>query len=240
MRTSRFFINEPLTAGSEVALDEKQAHYVSKVLRLARGSEIVLFNGDGHDYRCRLEIVSRGSTRALVMEPMVNATESPLRVTLSQALCRGERMDYCLQKSTELGVACVQLLYSERVELRLEGDRLERRLEHWRGVIQSASEQCGRATVPELRPPISLDGWAALPGPRLVLDAGAGSSLAPIARRDEVDFAVGPEGGFSQAELERLGRAGVIAVRLGPRVLRTETAGPAAIAVLQALAGDLA
>lgn len=239
MRLSRLFIAEPLKVGADVALGEKHAHYLKRVLRIAAGAEIVLFNGDGNDYRCRISGFGRGAARAEVLDARSNAADSPLRVTLSQALSRGERMDYCLQKATELGVSVVQLLLSERVELRLPGERLDKRLAHWRGVMISASEQCGRATVPELRAPIELHEWAALPGRRFVLDADAGLPLSRAEFNDEVDLAVGPEGGFSDAERDALARGGVTAVRLGPRVLRTETAGPAAIAVLQSISGDM-
>lgn len=239
MRTNRVFIAAALEVGCEVLLAQKQAHYLSRVLRLKEGAEVVLFNGDGNDYRCRLDGYTRESARAAVLECLPKGSDSPLKINLAQALSRGDRMDYCLQKSTELGVACVQLLTSERVELKLAGSRLSSRLQHWRSVMESASEQCGRATVPELCSPIDLEAWAALPGTRLVLDAGAGRALREVELGDSIDIAIGPEGGFSEAELEMVRQNGVIAVRLGPRILRTETAGPAAIAVLQAISGDL-
>lgn len=239
MRDHRLFTREPLAAGARITLGEKPAHYLCRVLRLAEGAELVLFNGDGYDYRCRLESAGRGGVRVEVLQRRPNAAESPLRITLSQALSRGERMDYCLQKATELGVASVQLLLSERVELKLAGDRLEKRLAHWRGVMESASEQCGRATVPDLAAPIDLHSWIALGGKKLFLDADVGLPLREADLGDQVDIAVGPEGGFSEAELDAMKRGGVIAVRLGPRILRTETAGPAAIAVLQSIGGDL-
>lgn len=132
----------------------------------------------------------------------------------------------------------MQLLISERVELKLSGQRLIKRLTHWRGVMQSASEQCGRATVPQLHPPVGLPEWLATNGTRLVLDADADRSLRETRIADEIDIAVGPEGGFSERELQAMSQAGVGAVRLGPRILRTETAGPAAIAVLQSMTGD--
>lgn len=202
----------------------------------------MLFNGDGCDYRCRLLTLKAGIVEAEVLEATENRAESPFKITLSQAMSRGERMDYCLQKATELGVSAVQLLDSERVELKLAGARLDKRMAHWRGVMQSASEQCGRAIVPELRAPVSIGEWLAVGSPRqsraLVLDAGAADALSDVDADNEVDIAVGPEGGFSGAELASMKAAGVTSVRLGPRILRTETAGPAAIAVLQSLRGD--
>lgn len=226
--------------GETVSLEGPAAHYLSRVLRLTEGAEVVLFNGDGHDYPARLEQFSKKQVLARVLDRRPNACTSPLKITLSQALSRGERMDYSLQKATELGVHAVQLLTSERVELRLKGDRLEKRMAHWRGVLIAASEQCGRATVPELRTPIGLDAFSQGDGNRLVLDASAQTPLSGFSPGGEVDLAVGPEGGFSAAEIEAVTRQGVMAVSLGPRILRTETAGPAAIAVLQSISGDFA
>lgn len=240
MRNHRLYTDQPLKSGAEVALYGQPAHYLHRVLRLAEGSEIALFNGDGHDYRCSIVGATKGGVRVKVLEQCPNGAESPLRITLCQSLSRGERMDYSLQKATELGVAAVQLLLSERVELKLAGDRLEKRMAHWRGVMASACEQCGRAVVPELRAPIALHEWTAPDGTRLVLDAGADRTLSQVPLRGEVEIAIGPEGGFSESELEAMKQGGVTAVRLGPRILRTETAGPAAIAVLQFLSGDFA
>lgn len=238
MRTHRLFTSEPLTEGETVSLVGKPAHYLSRVLRLPEGTEIVLFNGDGNDYLCRLNDFGRGEVRAQVLERQQNRAQSPLDITLCQAVSRGERMDYTLQKTTELGVNAVQLLLSDRVEVKLDSRRLEKRLAHWRGVVESASEQCGRATVPELRAPIDLHTWLAGSGMRLVLDDGGAQALSAVELADRVEIAVGPEGGFSEAELGAMKASGVLPVRLGPRIMRTETAGPAAIAVLQAIAGD--
>lgn len=238
MRTHRLFTPEPLTEGETVSLVGNPAHYLSRVLRLPEGTEIIVFNGDGNDYLCRLDDFGRGEVRAQVLERQRNRTRSPLDITLCQAVSRGERMDYTLQKATELGVNAVQLLLSERVEVKLDSRRLEKRLAHWRGVVESASEQCGRATVPELRAPIDLHTWLAGSGMRLVLDDGGAQALGAVELADRVEIAVGPEGGFTEAELDAMKAGGVLAVRLGPRIMRTETAGPAAIAVLQAIAGD--
>ena len=239
MRTDRLFTSSTLRVGDETLLDEKAAHYLSRVLRLVKDSEVTLFNGDGNDYRCRLMRLSRESVQLMVLERLANTADSSMRITLSQAMSRGDRMDYCLQKATELGVTQVQLLDSERVELKLSGERLEKRLTHWRGVIQSASEQCGRATLPQLHPPMALHQWLAVPGRQLVLDANAKVSLRQTELSESVNIAVGPEGGFSEDEIESMQRAGVLAVHLGPRILRTESAGPAAITVIQAMVGDL-
>jgi len=149
-------------------------------------------------------------------------------------------LDQTLQKSTELGVAAFQPLISERVEVRIKPDRQDKRMEHWRNVVISACEQCGRAFIPAVYEPLSLGEWLGLDrqGPRLVLEPGADSALTRISLEDKVALLAGPEGGFSDSELALMRLHDVQAARLGPRILCTETAGPAAIAILQALAGD--
>ncbi len=242
MRISRLFTDQPLSPDDVVILEERTGHYLLRVLRLRAGDALVLFNGDGSDYAAELtERRDRAEVRVNARLPAV--AESRLELTLVQAVGKGDRMDTSLQKATELGVAAVRPLFTERTEVRLDGKRLDRRLEHWRGVLVAACEQSGRARVPELLPSLSLDDWLAEPatGLRFALAPGAERGLASVSLPDgAAEVLVGPEGGFSEAELKKLVLAGCTAVSLGPRVLRTETAGPAALAVLQALWGDLA
>lgn len=241
MRVSRIYTDQPLRAGGRIVLEGKKALYLARVLRLRAGDALVLFNGDGSDYASEIVSVRKERIEAGVNTKLPAVAEPELRITLVQAIARGERMDYCLQKATELGVAAVQPVFTERVEVRLEGPRLERRMAHWRGVIASACEQSGRAVVPGLHEPVSLDAWLAVETEalRLVLDPVSGQSLAgQTIPGAAVEILVGPEGGLSHAEMTLLQSAGTRRVALGPRVLRTETAGPAAIAVLQAIAGD--
>jgi 16S rRNA (uracil1498-N3)-methyltransferase len=165
-----------------------------------------------------------------------------LRITLVQAVSKGDRMDLSLQKAAELGVYAVQPLFSERTEVRLGGDRMERRVDHWQRVLISACEQCGRARVPLVLEPVGLEEWLAVEDTQhcVVLEPTAERPLAAhVLQGDELAVVVGPEGGFSERELKLFQLAGVQALSLGPRVLRTETAGPVALAVLQALHGDL-
>jgi 16S rRNA (uracil1498-N3)-methyltransferase len=211
---------------------------------------VVLFNGDGHDYVAEVLRPARRQMALRVDSRLPGLPEPPVAITVVQALSRGERMDQTLQKCTELGAAAFQLLLCERVEVRLGEDRLGQRMEHWRGVIVAACEQCGRARVPELFEPLSCAAWLqrATRATRLVLDPQAADPLARFvvdpgsAATVElaVELAVGPEGGFSELELAQMQAHGVREVRLGPRILRTETAAPAALAVLQSLVGDLA
>jgi len=203
---------------------------------------IVLFNGDGHDYASELLRFGKNTATLSVKSRLPAARESGLDITVVQAISRGERMDQTLQKCTELGVKCFQPLQSERVEVRLKADKPAKRREHWQAVVISACEQSGRAVVPEVLMPLDVHDWlrAGPAGSRLVLAPGAETPLSRIEISGPVQIAVGPEGGFSEFEMNQMALNGLQAVSLGPRVLRTETAAPAAVAVLQALAGDFA
>ena len=241
LRTSRVHTPQALEKGREVVLENSAAHYLCRVLRVTPGQAVTLFNGDGFDYPAEVRRTGRREVVLRVEGRQPGLPESRLRITVAQALCRGERMDQTLQKCTELGAAAFQPLVTERAEVRLHGERLQRRLDHWRGVVVSACEQCGRARVPEVRAPLTLPEWLDQEprGLRLVLDPAAESPLSGARVGDQVALAVGPEGGFSDAELGLLRERDVKAFRLGPRILRTETAAPAAVAILQTLAGDL-
>ena len=241
LRLHRVHTAQPLHSGAEIRLDSATSHYLGRVLRVVRGQTLVLFNGDGSDYDAEVLEAARQSMLLRVNSSRPGIAEPVLHITVAQAVSRGERMDLTLQKCTELGAAAFQPLFSERVEVRLRGDKLARRMAHWQGVVVAACEQCGRAVVPEVLPALTLDDWlqSTASGPRLLLDPAAQQSLAEKTPGDRVEVVVGPEGGFSDAESARIHASGVTGVRLGPRVLRTETAGPAAVAVLQSRAGDL-
>jgi 16S rRNA (uracil1498-N3)-methyltransferase len=244
MRVTRVHVELPLAAGIEVELPENAANHLARVLRLGIGDTCVLFNGDGRDYPARLIDIGKRVVRVEVGPGRSIDNESPLRLILLQGVARGEKMDLILQKATELGVASLQPLYSQRSEIRLDGIRADKRLAHWRGVVVSACEQCGRARVPDIGMPLPMQqALAALPdgGLRLILDPDADASLPGLEfdPSEPIVLAVGPEGGWSPQDIEQLRAAGFVGVRLGPRVLRTETAGLAAISALQMLHGDL-
>ena len=242
MRTHRVYTPQALEPGCRVRLGGRQAHYLGRVLRLAAGQVVVLFNGDGRDYASELLRAGREELEFEVTARLPALAESPLRIAVVQAVSRGERMDQTLQKCTELGATAFRPVLCERVEVRLDGKRLAKRLDHWRSVIVAACEQSGRARIPALIAPCGLEDWLAesdpAPPTRLVLDPDADRRLADVPAATAFELAVGPEGGFSAAELDRMHARGVERVTLGPRILRTETAAPAAIAVLQALHGD--
>ncbi len=240
MRIHRIHTDEPLHPDHQVLLDAASSHYLARVLRVVAGQPLVLFNGDGHDYAAVVEKASKKGIVAGITARLPAIAESPLHTTLVQSVARGDRMDFALQKATELGVSAIQPIESIRTEVRLKPEKVEARLGHWEKVLISACEQCGRARLPELRPPLDLAEWVAsgADGIRLVLAPGDHPPLASLEAPQAVEVLVGPEGGFEEQEMDLLLRSGVMAVSMGPRILRTETAGPAALAILQAMAGD--
>jgi 16S rRNA (uracil1498-N3)-methyltransferase len=241
MRHTRIFTAQPLREGNSVALEGPAGHYLTRVLRLSKDDDIILFNGDGADYSAVIAEIRSQRVLARITGSSNPGNESPLKITLVQAVCRGERMDYVLQKATELGVYCIQPLISQRVEVRMDAARQEKRMQHWQGVVTSACEQSGRAVVPAVKHPLALTDWinVADVSLSLVLDPLAHNRLSGVSVQvDSITVLVGPEGGFTEEELNYVYAKGLLAVSLGPRILRTETAGPAAIAVLQAKMGD--
>ncbi|AXI82626.1 16S rRNA (uracil(1498)-N(3))-methyltransferase [Xylella taiwanensis] len=244
MRLTRCHVNLPLVIGSEILLPELVTNHLLRVLRLCEGDTCVLFNGDGHDYSTRLIVKGRREARVRIEGVAEVCNESPLAITLVQAIARGEKMDLILQKATELGIAAIVPVDTERTGVRLDGERLAKRLAHWSKVVISACEQCGRARVPAVQMPHALQALRETLHPdtlRLILDPQSEHRLATLSRLtpSAVTIAIGPEGGWSPRDLEILKDAGFIGFGLGPRILRTETAGLAAIAVLQAQLGDL-
>lgn len=237
---SRFFFPSPLPGGNAVRLPDALAHHAVRVLRLRDGEPIVLFDGHGGERHAVLRVRGREVDAELGERSEVER-ESPLRIVLAQALASGDKMDWIVQKAVELGVEAVWPLQAERSVLRLAGERADKRVEHWRQVAISACEQSGRNRVPELMPVRSLRDCLATEGEglSLVLDPQAGQRLAELPPpAGQVRLLIGPEGGWSDAELALCRSVGCVGVRLGPRVLRTETAGLAAIAAMQALWGD--
>jgi 16S rRNA (uracil1498-N3)-methyltransferase len=244
MRVTRVHVELQLAPGARVVLPESAAAHLLRVLRLDTGDACVLFNGDGHDYDARIVVAGKRCGEIEVTAARMVDNESSLRIVLVQGIARGEKMDWILQKATELGVAGFAPVHSERSEVKLDGDRAGKRLAHWRSVVVAACEQSGRARVPEVAVAEHLAAaLQRLPqgGIRLTLDpegADAIATLQPPADRTMV-IAIGPEGGWSPRDHASLAGAGFTGLRLGPRILRTETAGMAAIAALQSKFGDL-
>ena len=239
MRLSRFFIDAPLSLGQH-DLPEAQAHYIGRVLRHAVGDAVQLFDGSGHEYLGELIEVGKKSVRVELRESIAGLSESPLRIHLGQGLSRGERMDWAIQKATELGASEITPIVSARCEVRLKDERADKRMAHWRQVAISACEQCGRSVLPLIHAPLELDAWlqqteAEL---KLVLHPVAEPWVGHAPPR-ALAFLIGPEGGLSDAEVDQAKGAGFHPARLGPRVLRTETAPVVALSVAQQLWGDL-
>jgi 16S rRNA (uracil1498-N3)-methyltransferase len=241
VRTPRVYVDSPLAAGRTLELPGDAAAHLARVLRLGAGDAVILFNGDGRDYAARLLGAGRQGTRVVVEAAGEPEPAPPLRLHLAIGVSRGERMDFAIQKAVELGVAGVQPLFAERSVVRLDAARGERRAAHWRGVLVAACEQSGRRRLPVLHPPLPLVAWlSGASGAGLLLDPGADRSLADLpAPGSDLTLLVGPEGGLSPEERARALQAGFAGVRLGPRILRTETAPLAALAAIQALWGDL-
>jgi 16S rRNA (uracil1498-N3)-methyltransferase len=244
MRIPRVHVDQPLGPGHEVLLPEQSGEHIARVLRLERGHPLILFNGDGCEYEATLASLAKRAVTAEVTAVRGVERESPLRLTLAQGIARGEKMDWILQKATELGVARIVPLVTERTEVKLDEERAERRVLHWTQVIAGACEQCGRTRLPQLEAPQRLDRWlsalASDEALRLALIPGGDVDARSLpAMSHGALLCVGPEGGFSDKDIAMLQQSQFRALRLGPRILRTETAGIAALAALQALQGDM-
>ena len=236
-RVARLHVETELHPHSNLTLPEDAAHHAARVLRLREGDAVVLFDGRGGEYAARLAMPGRGQVVAEIGERSNPQRESPLEVTLLQAVSTSDKMDFTVQKAVELGVAAIQPVFSEKSVVRLSGEREAKKLAHWRRIAIAACEQCGRNRIPEVREPLPLERYAAAAGTKILLSPAGNGRLAGLAK-GPLTLAAGPEAGFSDAEEQRLLHAGFIATRLGPRVLRTETAALAALAALNALAGD--
>jgi len=242
---ARFHFRGRLGNGSEVRLQPDAAHHAVRVLRLGVGEPVVLFDGHGGEFEARITRVDRGEVAVKTGAHRNVERESRLQIVLVQGLSSGERMDITLQKSVELGVAAIQPVAMERSVVKLRDERAQRRREHWQNLVVSACEQCGRNRVPEVLPVLDLPDWLArLQGnavqeeTRLLLSPDAAKPLKDLAAPTRLLLLIGPEGGLSPLETELAQSRGFLPVRLGPRILRTETAALAALSAIQALWGD--
>ena len=242
MRIPRFYFPGVLALGARVTLPKDAAHHAARVLRMGEDDVVSLFNGDNHVYRARIFRIEKQDIVVLIESRVAMSCESTLSLLLVQGISSGERMDYTLQKAVELGVTAIQPIQAERSVVKLAGERREKRMQHWRNVVTAACEQCGRNKVPEVKAVAGLMDWLGVQGSegqRILLAPDAEMRLRELAQPvGVVTLAVGPEGGFSDNEHTALMQYGFTPVKLGPRVLRTETAALAALASMQTLWGD--
>jgi 16S rRNA (uracil1498-N3)-methyltransferase len=238
----RFYSPEKLAPGALIRLSDNAAMHASRALRMKVGDSAVLFNGDGNDYQCELTHMSKNEVGAKVKSVKANTCESPLTITLIQAISSGDRMDFTMQKAVELGVTAIQPISSQRSVVKLTGERAEKRREHWQNIVISACEQCGRSIVPEVRPITSLAQWlgqseaATL---RIILSPGAPQSLHELPKpAGVIQLLIGAEGGLTEDEISLATSHQFTPIRLGNRILRTETAALTALSSLQTRWGD--
>ncbi len=241
MRIPRLFVDQALAPNTTITLAPESGHYLSRVLRLPKDARVTLFNGAGGEYEARITDIKKNLVTATVSSWHKGDCQSPLHIHLAIGISRGERMDWVIQKSTELGVTGLFPLFSEHCEVKLDGKRLQNKLNHWRKVSISACEQSGLNIVPTIHPPSQLRQWlpSASSELKLILHPENSKPLTQNNKPTSVTLLVGPEGGFSDTELNEALQHGFQAMQLGPRILRTETAPVTAISILQYRWGDL-
>ncbi len=242
MRIPRIYTPQTLAAGQLMQLDDEAANHVGRVLRMQAGQLLQLFNGDGNNYDAIISEVGKKQLSIKVEQARANPVESPLSIHLGQAISRGDRMDFAIQKAVELGVTDITPLFTERCGVKLEGDRLSKRTEQWQKIAISACEQSGRSVVPTVHPALPLALWLSQQTNclQLTLDPRASATIKTLSASQNIRLVIGPEGGFSDSEVAATRTAGFTGIQLGPRVLRTETAALTAISALQLQFGDLA
>ena len=244
MPRTRLYIDADYGPGAELELKADRARYLTRVLRLRKGDTLRIFDGCGSEYQTTLGKISKSSVTLFVGQPTDVKTETALRTHLVQGISRGERMDFVVQKATELGIKRITPVFTEFGVVKLDAGRAAKRRDHWQKVAASACEQCGRVCLPLVDAPLALKDWFgntpdSVDG-QVILKPGAALPLSGISQPPEkICLLVGPEGGFSDREYADADVAGFEPASLGPRILRTETAAVAALAILQSLWGDL-
>jgi len=244
MRLTRVHVPGPLTAGLRHTIEGDAANHIARVLRLKSGDALILFDGRGGEHAARIEELRRGAVIVEVGERSETGRESPLALTLAQGVSRGERMDWVMQKATEIGVSRIVPVLTERTVVKLDAKQSQRKLQHWQGIATAACEQSGRTRMPEIAPPVGLHDFLRhdreTSGARLLLSPSGALRISDLKKPDgAMTVLIGPEGCLAEPEQRAALDAGFVAVRLGPRVLRTETAAVAALTLLQHQFGDL-
>lgn len=246
MQRRRFYAAQDSINGSTINLSSGETHHLARVLRLRPGDEAFAFDGYGREYRCAFQAIKDNHARLEIIETLVNEVESPVHLTLAQAIAKGEKFDLVIQKATELGASCVIPLVTEHADVKLSDEKSEKRVERWRRISLEALKQCGRRRLVEIKPPLALKDFlesSVSAGTLLVFSERGGVSiitaLSEAIDKKNVTALIGPEGGWSADELALFDERGAIAITLGPRTLRTETAAITALALIQHTLGDL-
>ena len=243
MRIPRFYCPIALNVNSSVNLPENTFRHAIQVLRLNIGEALIVFNGQGGEYLATIDSISKRGASVLIQEHQTGVSESPLHLTLAQAIIKPDKMDFALQKAVELGVSAIQPLFTERSVVRLNKESLEKKHSHWQGIIIAACEQSGRCIVPVLKPSLYLEDYLneTQTTQRLILVPGDYPKIKqlPPPEHNEIELVIGPEGGFSESEVQLSLQAGLQAISLGSRILRAETATLTSLALLQQQFGDL-
>ena len=243
MRVPRFYVPQPFAVGQECVLPDTTFRHAVQVLRLGVGEPLILFNGEGGEYLAQISNVSKRAASVLIDSFAAIDTESPIHLTLVQAVIKPDKMDFALQKAVELGVNTIQPLITQRSVVRIGKEQVDKKLQHWDGIVVASCEQSGRTRMPTVQAPLTLERWLETPftGTRLILAPGDFPRInaLPSDVPTPIALLIGPEGGFTDAEVETCVQAGVLPVSLGPRILRAETASISALALLQQRYGDL-
>lgn len=243
MRVPRFYVPQPCVVGQEFTLPDTTFRHAVQVLRLGVGEPLILFNGEGGEYAAQMGNISKRSASVLIDSFSALDTESPVHLTLVQAIIKLDKMDFALQKAVELGANTIQPLITQRSVVRIGKEQVDKKLQHWEGIVVAACEQSGRTRMPSVQAPLTLERWLETPctGTRMILAPGDFPRInaLPSDLPTPIALLIGPEGGFTDEEVETCVQAGVMPVSLGPRILRAETASIAALALLQHRFGDL-
>ncbi len=242
MRKTRVYINSNLTSGEIVVVDQETSHHLANVLKIRKGESVNAFDGSGGYFEAEIINQDKKSISILPGKFVDDKREPAIKLTLAQALVRGQKMDYVIQKAVEVGVHRIVPLLMEFCNVKLEADRLKNRMGHWQKIIINACEQCGRNILPEISSPVELSSWVNQDESplRLALLPDSGLSINNIKGQDgNISLICGPEGGFSEEEVESCNGAGYQALSLGPRILRTETAAVAGLVICQSRWGDM-
>jgi len=240
MRLHRIYYPFNAKLSEQVAIEGDRAHYLRHVLRFKLGDRFRIFNHLSHEFLAEISLINKKELVVNLVETIETIPHSKLNITLIQSMSKGERMDYTVQKATELGITCIQPITSEFCEVKLKGSRLEKKINHWQNIAISACEQSFRADIPEILMPITLSEYCQKQHLGLLLEPEEQGSIASISQANwqKFDIVVGPEGGWSATDLDQLKSTGLTGIHLGARILRTETMAPAILAAIHSLWGD--